>query len=257
MLRQRCIVCNTCCTWLIAAAAQLACQRTIAQAHSWKSDSSLLARSYVKSSVAAAATVLSLCLLWRFLHKQNNLVGYAARPSAAWLQHMGRSEIITPLRRLASLQQAGAVSLRTPKRLSVLRSRPSAAASKAQRGTAAPLARPGAAPLQGPPDIAAPEGQPSPAAPREARRAAAADVDAEEFLAACGFSTADLPGEGVPWHTASSACAVLGRLEQLVLVGDSVTRQVGSACCGVRHPCLACQHDARLLGLCMNRLTEC
>ena len=190
------------------------------------SDSSLLARSYAKSSVAVAATVLGFCLLWLFLHKQSNLVGYRAKSSGEWLQHTGRSEIILPLRRLASLQRAGAEPVRTPERLSALRSRPSAAASYARPGTAAPLARPGAAPLQGPPDTAAPEGQPSPAAPLGARRAAAADVGMEDFLAACGFSGADLPGVRAAWHTASSACAVLGRLERLVLVGDSVTRQV-------------------------------
>ena len=76
----------------------------------------------------------------------------------------------------------------------------------------------------------------------------------EELLAACGFSAADLPGERVAWHTTSSACAVLGRLERLVLVGDSVTRQVGPACCGVRHPCLVRQRGAHLLRLCMRGL---
>lgn len=182
----------------------------------------------MQSGVAAAATVLGLCLLWLFLHQQSKLVGHGAGSSVAWLQPAGRSEILVPLRRLASLQQAGAAPVRTPGRLSALRLRPSAAASRARPGTAALLARPGAAPLQGPPGMAAPEGQPSPAAPRVARRAAAADVGVEEFLAACGFSAADLPGQHMGWHTASSACAVLGRLERLVLVGDSVTRQVGA-----------------------------
>ena len=179
----------------------------------------MLARSYVKASVAAAATVLGICLLWLFLHDQSNRGGYTARPRAAWLQHTGRLEIVMPLQRL-----------------SALRSRPSASASTARPGTAAPIARPGAAPLQRPPGTAAPEGQLSPAAPRGARRAAAADVGADEFLAACGFTTADLPGEGVPWHTASSACAVLGRLERLMLVGDSVTRQVGPVWCALCGP---------------------
>lgn len=58
---------------------------------------------------------------------------------------------------------------------------------------------------------------------------AAPDVSAEDFLGACNFTTAELPGEPVKWHTASSACNILGKLDRLVLVGDSLTRQVWPA----------------------------
>ncbi len=57
-------------------------------------------------------------------------------------------------------------------------------------------------------------------------KGASPDVAAEDFLASCGFSTADLPGEPVRWHTAASACNILGKFDRLVFVGDSLTRQV-------------------------------
>ena len=62
-----------------------------------------------------------------------------------------------------------------------------------------------------------------------ALRTAAPDVSAEAFLGACNFTLAELPGEPVKWHTASSACNILCKLDQLVFVGDSLTRQVRSA----------------------------
>ena len=55
---------------------------------------------------------------------------------------------------------------------------------------------------------------------------ASAIVGAEKYLANCGFSTADLPGTPVRWHSAASACTILGKLDRLVFVGDSLTRQV-------------------------------
>lgn len=58
----------------------------------------------------------------------------------------------------------------------------------------------------------------------------APDLSAEDFLASCNFSTADLPGELVKWHNAASACSILGKLDWLVLVGDSLTRQVQPVC---------------------------
>jgi len=56
--------------------------------------------------------------------------------------------------------------------------------------------------------------------------ATAPDLGAEDFLGSCGFTVADLPKAGVKWHTASSACSILGKLDGFVFVGDSVTRQV-------------------------------
>ena len=54
-------------------------------------------------------------------------------------------------------------------------------------------------------------------------------VSAEEFLAGCNFTTAEMPGERVKWHSGRSACRILGKLDRLVFVGDSLTRQVQSA----------------------------
>ncbi len=56
--------------------------------------------------------------------------------------------------------------------------------------------------------------------------AAAPDVGMAEFLGSCGYTQADLPGKHAAWHTASSACSILGKLERLIFVGDSMTRQV-------------------------------
>lgn len=74
-----------------------------------------------------------------------------------------------------------------------------------------------------------------------ASRSAPLDIGAEEFLASCGFSTTDLPGEPVKWYTAADACNVLGKFDLLMLVGDSLTRQV--RCFGGRDrffgPCTA------------------
>jgi len=55
---------------------------------------------------------------------------------------------------------------------------------------------------------------------------AAPELAMEDLLGSCGFTLADLPETGAMWHTASSACSVLGKLDRLVFVGDSVTRQV-------------------------------
>ncbi len=55
---------------------------------------------------------------------------------------------------------------------------------------------------------------------------AAPELAMEDLLGSCGFTLADLPETGARWHTASSACSVLGKLDRLVFVGDSVTRQV-------------------------------
>jgi len=56
--------------------------------------------------------------------------------------------------------------------------------------------------------------------------ATAPDLGVVDFLGSCGFTGADLPETSARWHTASSACSVLGKLDRLVFVGDSVTRQV-------------------------------
>ena len=67
--------------------------------------------------------------------------------------------------------------------------------------------------------------------------AATASNQLEEYLATCGFHAADMPGNHPKRHTPSSACSILGKLNGLVLVGDSLTRQVltssqGNCCLG-------------------------
>ncbi len=54
-------------------------------------------------------------------------------------------------------------------------------------------------------------------------------VSAEDFLAACNFTTAEVPGNRTKWFMGRSACRILGKLDRLVFVGDSLTRQVQSA----------------------------
>lgn len=68
-------------------------------------------------------------------------------------------------------------------------------------------------------------------------RPAAPDIQLEELLASCGFHAADMPGDHPKRHTPSSACGILGKFDGLVLVGDSLTRQVltssqGNGCLG-------------------------
>ena len=57
------------------------------------------------------------------------------------------------------------------------------------------------------------------------------DVTLDEFLRGCAFSAADYQKwpQAPEWHTASEACAVLGRYDGLLVMGDSLTRQVSSA----------------------------
>ena len=193
--------------------------------------------------MTAAAAVFGLCMLWLFLHEQSILAGSSGTP----LQHKGQTAGGVRLRRLAAVQLADAAPARS--RTAMHRTRTSTAANRTRSGVRVPHAQPGAEPLQGVAGTQAPQGQPGAAGPH----GAAADVGADEFLAACGFSTADLPGEGVPWHTASSACAVLGRLDRLVLVGDSLTRQARPAprtCPEAPHHGMLCSWRA-LLSLCM------
>lgn len=53
-------------------------------------------------------------------------------------------------------------------------------------------------------------------------------VSADNFFRACGFSVADYQrlGNAPEWHTAASACSILARYDKLLVMGDSLTRQV-------------------------------
>ena len=61
------------------------------------------------------------------------------------------------------------------------------------------------------------------------------DVTVDEFLRGCNFSAAEYQKwpRAPKWHTASRACDILGRFDALLVMGDSLTRQVLPAlpCC--------------------------
>ena len=80
---------------------------------------------------------------------------------------------------------------------------------------------------------------------------APADVTMDEFLAGCAFSTAEYKQhpQAPVWHTASRACDILGRYDSLLMMGDSLTRQVSPALLlrpapcqgeGLRRPARSC-----------------
>jgi hypothetical protein len=58
-------------------------------------------------------------------------------------------------------------------------------------------------------------------------RPLALGASAEAFLGACGQTLASVAHLGPPahWYTARDACAVLGRYDSVLMLGDSLTRQ--------------------------------
>lgn len=77
------------------------------------------------------------------------------------------------------------------------------------------------------------------------------DATMDEFLRGCAFSAAEYQQwpQAPEWHTASRACDILGRYDSLLMMGDSLTRQVSSALLlrpaagqeeGLRRPARSC-----------------